>query len=383
MRAARPTLTDTASRYHEAIATTQRPCTVLTYRTALGDLIAYLETAHPDLKSFALLKRRPHIQGWLTHLCQRGALKASTRRAYIIRVRHFLQDIAQWGWREAPRVALLSTDDLPPPDHYLPRPLSPDDDQALRRYLEGQDDFVAIALLVLRGTGLRVGEGLALKRDCLERISPRRRFLHVPLGKLHSERVIPVDAETARRIEQLQRLRKEAPPFPDPRSGKPEHFLIAWENGKPPSYTTMRNRLLKAAEMAGCKHPLTIHQLRHSFATELLRGDIPLPALMHLLGHRTIAMTLRYAKVTQADVERAYFKAHEQTKHQYDFHARTGQPAPELNPSLQSIMTALETARSLMESFRRDIGAAKIKSKARRIVERIHRIARDFETLYR
>lgn len=382
MNRRRPTLRQTVSRYEESIAATRRPGTVDGYITVLGRLIRYLEVAHPELKSFAHLKRCPHIEGWLGALSARGALKTSTRRNYIILARHFLDDIARWGWPEAPRRRLLSSEDLPPPDRYLPRPLTPEDDEAIRAYLHGQDDLFANALLVLRNTGLRVGELLALKRDCLERISARRWFIHVPLGKLHSERVIPIDVETARRIQNLRRLSKKTPPFPDRRSGKPEHFLIAWEDGSPPCYNTMRNQLQKAADKAGCANHITLHQLRHSFATELLRGEISLAALMHLLGHRTIEMTLRYAKVTQVDIERAYFKAREKTKHDYIFPTPTGKVIPDLQPTLRSILIALHKARSLMESFRRDNASPPTKDKARRIIERMQRISRDFRALY-
>src|SRR5260370_25566725 len=51
-------------------------------------------------------------------------------------------------------------------------------------------------------------------------------------------------------------------------------------------------------------HPITCHQLRHTFATEMIRLGVSLPALMQLLGHKNIHMTMRYVKVTQSDVQR-------------------------------------------------------------------------------
>ena len=43
-----------------------------------------------------------------------------------------------------------------------------------------------------------------------------------------------------------------------------------------------------------------------TFATEMLRLGVSLPALMQLLGHKDISMTLRYVQVTQQDLQRIY-----------------------------------------------------------------------------
>lgn len=48
-----------------------------------------------------------------------------------------------------------------------------------------------------------------------------------------------------------------------------------------------------------------IHDLRHSFASEAVRSGIPLPVVSKLLGHSNIQMTMRYAHVSNADVEKA------------------------------------------------------------------------------
>src|SRR6266481_9691668 len=68
-------------------------------------------------------------------------------------------------------------------------------------------------------------------------------------------------------------------------------------------------RLAEAARRAGCTSPVTPHRLRHSFATEMLRLGVSLPALMQLLGHSDIRMTLRYVQVTQQDLQREFHLA--------------------------------------------------------------------------
>ena len=63
--------------------------------------------------------------------------------------------------------------------------------------------------------------------------------------------------------------------------------------------------------------PITSHRLRHTYATSLLNGGMSLVGIMHLLGHNSIKMTLRYAAVTQDTVAEEYFSAIDRIKSKY------------------------------------------------------------------
>jgi integrase/recombinase XerD len=56
----------------------------------------------------------------------------------------------------------------------------------------------------------------------------------------------------------------------------------------------LHNTLRDMARTAGCTGRVNPHRLRHSFATEMVRLGVSLPALMQMMGHRDIRMTLRY-----------------------------------------------------------------------------------------
>ena len=56
---------------------------------------------------------------------------------------------------------------------------------------------------------------------------------------------------------------------------------------------------------------------RHSFATEMVRLGVSLPALMQMLGHKDIRMTLRYVEVVQFDVQREFHRARQNTAQLY------------------------------------------------------------------
>jgi len=63
------------------------------------------------------------------------------------------------------------------------------------------------------------------------------------------------------------------------------------------------------ARAAGCTGRVHPHRLRHSFATEMVRLGVSLPALMQMMGHRDIRMTLRYVEVIQLDLQREFHRA--------------------------------------------------------------------------
>ena len=76
-------------------------------------------------------------------------------------------------------------------------------------------------------------------------------------------------------------------------------------------FQTLRAVLADAAKRAGCADtsPISPHRLRHTWASEMLRCGISLPALKELMGHKDIRMTLRYLKVTQPDFQREFYRA--------------------------------------------------------------------------
>ena len=51
------------------------------------------------------------------------------------------------------------------------------------------------------------------------------------------------------------------------------------------------------------------HRFRHTFATDMIRAGISLPALMHLMGHAQIQTTMIYVRITPQDVYQQYARA--------------------------------------------------------------------------
>jgi site-specific recombinase XerD len=193
----------------QTLALTLRPQTIRNYRGAARRFLSYLCTAHPQLRHLSQIRRDPHLLGWMRSLCeQQPPLSNRSRILLLIYTRRLLEDLAE-GHPLSPD--LIRPEDFPPAPHYLPRPLAPQDDQLLQRELRRIDDLPANALLLTRATGIRIGECIDLALDCLRHIGPDQWALHVPIGKLHNQRLVPADAETCRMVARILVLRALTP----------------------------------------------------------------------------------------------------------------------------------------------------------------------------
>ena len=308
-------------RYVTTIATTLRPTTVAGRTKALRVFFDYLAEHHPEVTRLDQLDRTRHVEPYLAWARQRPwrgknrdakTIGLTVYHQDIVDLRCFFEDIAGWGWASAPPRRLLFYADIPRLPDALPRALPPDVDRALMAAVAGLDDlFVRTGLRLLRATGMRVGELLDLELDCLLDFSQHGTWLRVPLGKLNTERVVPLESEMVAVIDAWIAHRGHQRALPHPRDGRPTEFLFL-EHGRRPTSFRLRQGLIDAVESASLRgrdgRPLHItpHQLRHTFGTSLINGGIGLPALMALMGHVTPEMTLRYAKLASPTIRSAY-----------------------------------------------------------------------------
>jgi site-specific recombinase XerC len=142
---------------------------------------------------------------------------------------------------------------------------------------------------VLRGAGLRVGELLDLELGNIIDYGPAGSWLKVPLGKLATERRVPLSAATVAVRDAWIALRGAHGPLPHPRTGELTDFLFT-QRGRRLGYTLLCTGLLAAAESVGLRAPdygvitVTPHQRCHTWATELANAGMSLQVLMALLG---------------------------------------------------------------------------------------------------
>ena len=362
----------------QALATTLRPHTINGYRGVVRRFLSYLQTDFPQVHQLAELQRDPHLFGWLRCLCQQDPpLSNATRQGYLLDLRRLLHDLASQGHRLQP--GLILPEDFPPRPRYLPRALSPEDDQRLQQELRRTNDLPANALLLTRATGIRIGECINLALDCLRSVGQDQWALHVPLGKLHTERLVPIDHDVRQIVTRILALRAATASAHLANSAS---FLLPGYRGSDRLYHTLCDTLRRAAERAGCSQRITCHQLRHSYATEMLRLGVSLPALMRLLGHKDIRMTLRYLQVTQQDLQREFHLARRKATHS---HLVPTLSLPDLplpaGSDLAGIRRALRATRHLLEMYRRHLGDEKTRHKLQRLDKRLLSVAFELDRL--
>ncbi len=228
-------------------------------------------------------------------------------------------------------------------------------------------DLALVGLMLL--DGLRSCEVLALQLDDLQLPDAQMRVL----GKGNKTRVLPLPPEIREVLEKYLRLDR-----PPTNSGSLFVSLKGRQRGR--AMTPAGLRSLFRHHRRGSQVPLAnAHRFRH-FASEMVRLGVSLPALMQLLGHKDIRMTLRYVQVTQQDLQREFHSARQ--------HAAQPHPVPVLsvpncptsaNPP--AIRQALAATRHLLEMYRRGLQDQQTRRQLQRLDRRLLAIADQLERI--
>jgi site-specific recombinase XerD len=383
MKRSRPSMDKILEAQIQVLVTTRRPKTVRCYRYCTHNFLAY--TTFPRLHQLSQLRRDPHLLAWFRFLCQQYPSPGNrTRHLHLLTVRRLLRDVANQGHPVTPD--LIRREDFPPHDHYLPKPLSLEEDQQLQQQLRLADTLEVNALRLMRATGIRISECINLPLDCLQRISEQQVALRVPLGKLHSERLVPVDEETQHVVARMVELgvlpravgTGRRAPTPVLRG---QDFLLPryWQPGT--WYRGLHNTLRDMARTAGCTSRVNPHRLRHSFATEMVRLGVSLPALMQMMGHTDIRMTLRYVEVVQLDLQREFHRARQSTAYLYSIPQLPlpSSTAP-TRADLATIRQSIASTHHLLQLFQAQL-EDKARRKLRRLTQRLLNIDHELDHL--
>jgi hypothetical protein len=108
----------------------------------------------------------------------------------------------------------------------------------------------------------------------------------------------------------------------------------------------------------------------------MIRLGVSLPALMQLLGHKDIRMTLRYVQVTQRDLQREFHLARQNAvaHHQIPELSPRSRPLSE-SSDLPGVRCALAATRHLLEMYRRQLHDEKASRKLQRLDKRLLNVA--------
>ena len=166
--------------------------------------------------------------------------------------------------------------------HKLPVVLSPEE---VDRFFQHVPSLrYRAALMVCYGSGLRVSEAVSLK---VSDIDSQRMLLRVRQGKGRKDRYAQL---SPRLLVVLRSYWRAARPK--------DHLFPSWGNGGHLSCGALAGACTLAARQAGIAKRVTVHTLRHSFATHLLENGTDTRVIQVLLGHSRIETTARYTPVS-------------------------------------------------------------------------------------
>jgi site-specific recombinase XerD len=140
------------------------------------------------------------------------------------------------------------------------------------------------ALMTCYGAGLRVSEAVSLK---VTDIDSKRMLLRVAQGKGRKDRYVTLSERLLKALRIWYRFRR------------PTDWLFpGWRDGYHLSQTSLQTACREAAVRAGIAKRVTVHTLRHSFATHLLENGTDIRVIQVLLGHARIDTTAHYTAVS-------------------------------------------------------------------------------------
>lgn len=144
-------------------------------------------------------------------------------------------------------------------------------------------------LSLIYSAGLRIGEALALRPQNIDR---HRMLIHIKMAKGKKDRYTLLSPNILQLLETYYRVYK------------PKTYLFEGQDGGPYTSSSAQQVLKKAMRKAGIfKEGITLHSLRHSFATHLLESGTDIRYIQSLLGHNSPNTTMIYTHVSEKSLK--------------------------------------------------------------------------------
>jgi len=355
----------------DALGMALSPESTRQYRGTVRKFLSYLGADHPEVQRLDHLRREPHILGWMSRLHSQVPLLVTA--SYVLRLIGLRGICNQLAWTEQlPELAhLIRREDIPRLPQRLPRPLTAEQDELLQQEFRLRNDLGGNVFLLIRHTGMRIGECVDLSSDCLRSIGPGQWAIHVPLGKLKTERMVPVDPFVCEFVHRLRFFRSLDPLPADGR-------LLARPGAKDTLLRHFRDYLHQVCHSLGLSTRIVPHQFRHTYASEMLRAGMSLTAVMKLLGHTSPEMTMQYLDVTLNDLQRAFELARSKPRHLVPQPRVSSAP---LREGLDGVIDSLLAAQHVLEMFRRSLRKDTTRIRLNRLSNRLTKILTEARNL--
>ena len=262
-----------------------------TYASNLGAIYIFLTVVRDSGKTHLEEITKHDLEAFIEHEQDRR-LMLSTVRTKLHCVNAFLGYAIDTGVVSAEVLARRIR--LKKPET-LPRAMDPDDVRQFISAIDNQRDRAMI--MVLLRTGMRIGELLNTKMNDLHL---KDRKIDIYEGEKNRQgRVVYLSDDAMAALKVWLKIRDVHP-----------EFLFYAQGRRSMAYSTARLIFEQYIAKAGLAHKgYSLHALRHTFASELLNAGMRIECLQPLMGHTSLDVTRRYARLTDKTREEEYFRA--------------------------------------------------------------------------
>jgi len=283
------------------------PNTVLAYRRDLATFGEFLGEYYGTAAWTWQGIDRLAIRGFLGFLTRRGLGKRSISRALSV-VRSFYRFLHRNEIVDANPARAVGSPKL---ERYLPSYLDRGQvdrlfDMAEVRAMEGRfTDVRNLAILELfYSTGMRLSELRGVSRQDMDMVTQQVKVR----GKGRKERLIPIGDHALRAMRNYEAKRDELIRSIGAKADRTAFFVSS--QGKRMSVRTIQMAITALLDRVDENAGLSVHSLRHTFATHMLDAGADLRAVQELLGHASIATTQIYTHTSVERLKQVYQKAH-------------------------------------------------------------------------
>jgi integrase/recombinase XerC len=247
------------------------------------------------------------MRGFLARLARRGLSKRSISRT-LSAVRSFYRYMHRNEIVDANPARAVGAPRL---ERYLPGYLDRAQIDLLFQTAEvraWEGKFIDVRNLAILelfySTGMRLSELQGLSRTDLDLVSQQVKVR----GKGRKERIIPVGSAATRAIRNYEAKRDELIRAIGPRADRMAVFLS--KTGRRIGVRAIQKAVTAFLREVDEEAGLTVHSLRHTFATHLLDAGADLRAVQELLGHASISTTQIYTHTSVERLKKVYQKSH-------------------------------------------------------------------------
>mgnify|MGYP001600005648 FL=1 len=232
-------------------------------------------------------------------------MKKQTQNYYVIALRQFLKYLAKRGVKTVPAEKIELAKQKPREIEFLDEPELERllDSASGNSFEESRDKAI---LETLFSTGLRVSELCSLNRDSIN-LEKGEFFVR---GKGDKLRPVFISESAKSAVKNYLEKRTDISEALFARRRKSTRRLAGEKDDLRLTPRSMQRILKKYAAKAGISKKVTPHQLRHMFATDLLRNGADLRSVQMMLGHSNISTTQIYTHFTDKQLKEIHKKFH-------------------------------------------------------------------------